>query len=191
MGISNLSWNERRVKIECDKCCNIKYGHHPRADTLWCTVDDFIDGRCYTKKVNLTEKSFCMCFFYCRVRQPCCSYNSLAQRKTVVTAIKYCTRYRSVAPSQPYMWYFISYHYVGKMPCRTYEQRTFKFALPSAFSDYGRQCSFTNCLNLLKRAKKGTTKCLISGICRICLAYVGICSVGSFYNFPYFYFSFK
>lgn len=87
MGVSNLSWNERRVKIECYKCCNIKYGHHPRADTLWCTADDFIDARCYTKKVNLTEKSFCMCFFYCRVRQPCCSYNSLAQRKTVVTAL--------------------------------------------------------------------------------------------------------
>ena len=44
-----------------------------------CTVDDFFDGRYYTKKVNLLYV--------------------FLQRKTAVTAIEYYTRYRSVAPS--------------------------------------------------------------------------------------------
>ena len=33
--VSNQSWNEGVVKIECHKCFSMKYGHHQRANTLY------------------------------------------------------------------------------------------------------------------------------------------------------------
>ena len=72
-------------------------------------------------------------------------------------------------PTMYSMWYFICYHYIGKMPCRTCEQVSLKLDTIRFFSDKGPHCSFTNCLNLLKKAKKWTTKRLIRGFFRIWL----------------------
>lgn len=38
IGVSEQSWSQRRIEIECHVCFNMKYGHHQRADVLY-TVD--------------------------------------------------------------------------------------------------------------------------------------------------------
>ena len=64
--VSNQSSNKGRVKIELRKCCNIKYGHDLRADTL-STVDNFIEGnftlKTSTKRENLNV--YVSCFVGC------------------------------------------------------------------------------------------------------------------------------
>ena len=51
----------------------MRYGHSLCADTMY-TIDNFIDGYYYTKKVNVTEKSNCMCFLLCWVHQQCTAH---------------------------------------------------------------------------------------------------------------------
>lgn len=81
IGVSNDSKNKRGVKIECLKNCNMKYGHHTRAEPLY-TVDYFIDSNRYTK-----WESRIVCILFCQVRQRCTMYISPLVRTYVRTPV--------------------------------------------------------------------------------------------------------
>ena len=56
IGVNFQSGNEGKVTIKRSKRCNMNYGHHLRANTLYAFAD-FIYGNCFTKKSKLIKKA--------------------------------------------------------------------------------------------------------------------------------------